>query len=169
MANATEYEAFVVARQFDAPRALVWKAFTEIDRLAHWWGPKGFKLTHAALDLTPGGLFHYGMEAPDGKPMWGRWVFREVEAPARLAFVSSFSNPEGEIGPCPFPMDWPPEVLTEILFTEEGGRTNLHMTGIPINATDAQFQTFEGMKPSMQMGWGGTFEQLAAYLKEASQ
>ena len=168
MATATDPEAFVVTRAFDAPRALVWKAFTETDRLAQWWGPKGFKLTHAALDLKPGGMFHYGMAAPDGKPMWGRWVFREVEPPARLVFVSSFSDPEGGIGPCPFPMDWPPEVLSEILFTEEDGRTTLHMTGLPIDATEAQQQIFQGMKPSMQMGWGGTFDQLEAYLKKAN-
>lgn len=168
MATATDAETLLIERTFEAPRALVWKAFTEQGRLAQWWGPKGAKITHARLELRPGGVFHYGMQASSDLFMWGQWVFREIEAPARLVFVSSFSTPEGGIGPCPFPMDFPAEVLSTIEFTEADGRTTLTMTGVPINATEAQRQTFVQMKPGMQLGWGGTFEQLAAYLKETS-
>lgn len=169
MANATNDETLHIVRSFDAPRALVWKAFTEQERLAQWWGPKGAKITHARLDLRPGGVFHYGMQASSDLFMWGQWAFREVEPPARLVFVSSFSTPDGGIGPCPFPMDFPAEVLSTIEFTETDNRTTLTMTGVPINATEAQRLTFQNMKPGMQMGWGGTFEQLAAYLSETSQ
>lgn len=57
---------FVISRVFDAPRDLVFKAWTEEERLTHWWGPKGFKLRSCKLDLRPGGFFHYGMQAPNG-------------------------------------------------------------------------------------------------------
>ena len=167
MANATDAEPFVITRSFNAPRALVWKAFTEKGRLAQWWGPQGAVVTASTLDLSPGGVFHYGMEM-NGFAMWGQWVFREIEPPARLVFVSSFSTPEGGIGPCPFPMDFPAEVLSTIEFTEDDGRTTLTMRGVPLNATEAQRQTFQGMKSSMQVGWGGTFDKLEGYLSGAS-
>ena len=57
---------FVISRVFDAPRDLVWQSFTQAEHLKHWWGPKGFKMLSCKLDLRPGGIFHYGMRAPNG-------------------------------------------------------------------------------------------------------
>ena len=59
---------FVISRVFDAPRDLVWKCFTEPERMKHWWGPKGFTVIASKMDLRPGGTYHYGMKAPDGAP-----------------------------------------------------------------------------------------------------
>ena len=61
---------FVVSRVLDAPRALVWKAWTDPEHLTRWWGPKGLTVKVARLDLRPGGVFHYGMHSPDGQEMW---------------------------------------------------------------------------------------------------
>lgn len=60
-------EHVVISRLFDAPRGLVWQAWTEAERLARWWGPKGFAWARGMMDLRPGGTFHYGLTAPDGK------------------------------------------------------------------------------------------------------
>src|SRR5438132_1220647 len=60
---------FVITRVFDAPRELMWKAWTESDRLALWFGPKGVTIFHSRNDLRPGGTYHYGMRTPDGKEM----------------------------------------------------------------------------------------------------
>ena len=68
----------VITRVFDAPRELVWKAFTDPERMRQWWGPKGFSVIASKMDLRPGGTYHYGMRAPDGTPMWGRFVYREI-------------------------------------------------------------------------------------------
>lgn len=73
--------AFAITRTFDAPRALVFQAFTESERLAQWWGPKGFTLRVARLDLRPGGVFHYEMKSPNGHSMWGKFVYREIVPP----------------------------------------------------------------------------------------
>src|SRR5437867_3506027 len=54
----TSAREFVITRKFDAPRALVWKAFTEPERMKHWWGPKGFTVIAANMDLRPGGTYH---------------------------------------------------------------------------------------------------------------
>jgi uncharacterized protein YndB with AHSA1/START domain len=167
MASATD-ETLVLTRTFAAPRALVWKAFTEQERLAAWWGPKGFRMLSCKLDLSVGGIFLYGMEGPDGKAMWGRWLFTGIAPPERLAFVASFSNPEGEITRAPFFDNWPLEVSSSFEFKEEGGKTVVTMTGVPINARDDERARFLSLHDSMRMGWGGTFDQLEAYLAGAS-
>jgi uncharacterized protein YndB with AHSA1/START domain len=56
-------------RVFDPPRERVWKAFTESERLMHWWGPNGFSMQVAKLDLRPGGMSHYDLRSPDGRDM----------------------------------------------------------------------------------------------------
>jgi uncharacterized protein YndB with AHSA1/START domain len=156
--------AFVISRTFDAPRDLVFKAWTEADRLAQWFGPPGATATPARLDLRPGGDFHYSMGTPDGKRMWGRWVFREVVPPERLVFSFSFSDEDGGVTRHPFSPDWPAEVLSTVTFTEEAGRTTLTMRGVPVNPTEAECHAFEAEHESMQKGWAGTLDQLAAFL-----
>ena len=104
VANA---EGFSISRTFDAPRDLMWRAWTEPDRMAQWFGPKGVKVVHSENDLRPGGVYHYAMRNPDGQDMWGKWVYREVLAPQRLIFVSSFSDPNGGLTRHPMAPDWP--------------------------------------------------------------
>jgi uncharacterized protein YndB with AHSA1/START domain len=158
---------FIVIRTFDAPRELVFKAWTEPDRLASWFGPKGFAMLSSTLDLKPGGVYHYGMKSPDGQVMWGRWVFREIVAPERLTFVASFSDEAGGVTRHPFATDWPLEVLSTLTLTEHLGRTTLAMRGIPIDATESERAAFEGGRESMQKGWKGTLDQLDEYLAKA--
>jgi uncharacterized protein YndB with AHSA1/START domain len=157
-------DAFVLTRVFDAPRELVFKAWTEADRLKQWWGPKGFTMLSCKLDLRPGGVFHYGMRSPDGKEMWGKWVFREIDAPGRLAFVASFADEQGNTVRAPFRADWPLEVLSTLTFTEEEGRTTLTMHGVPVNATEAERKAFKDAQGGMRQGWAGTLDQLAEIL-----
>jgi uncharacterized protein YndB with AHSA1/START domain len=158
---------FVVTRVFDAPRALVWKAWTESERLAQWWGPKSFTVGVAKLDLRTGGVFHYSMETPDGRLMWGRFVYREIVPPERLVFISSFADEKGEIGPNPWLPDWPREVLNVLALTEEAGKTRLLLRAWPLNATEAQLKGFANLHKSMQQGFAGTFDKLEDYLAKA--
>lgn len=159
---------FIFERELNAPRELVFKAFTEREHLVQWWGPKGFAMLHAKLDLRPGGMFHYCMRSPQGDLMWGRFVFREISAPERLSYVTSFSDERGEIVRAPFAIDFPLEVLSILTFTEQEGKTKLTMHGIPINATAEEMSAFLAMHKSMQMGWGGSFQQLEAHLANVS-
>ena len=79
----------VMTRVFDAPRELVFKAWTETKHVAQWWGPKRFTNSVCEMDVRPGGAIRIHMRAPDGVvyPMTG--VFQEIVAPERLVFVSS--------------------------------------------------------------------------------
>jgi uncharacterized protein YndB with AHSA1/START domain len=158
-------ETFVIARVFDAPRDLVWKTWTETEHLKRWWGPKGFTVAHCTMDLRPGGVFHYCLKAPDGSVMWGRWVFREIVAPERLVSLSAFSDEKGGLARPPWGGDWPPEILSVVRFADKGGgRTEVTVAWVPETGTEADRAAFVAGFDSMRQGWGGTFDQFAAYL-----
>ncbi|HEU5176035.1 MAG TPA: SRPBCC domain-containing protein [Burkholderiales bacterium] len=156
---------FEISRTYDAPRAKVWQAWTEPSRLKHWWGPKGFTVHTCKVDLRPGGTFLYGMKAPNGDDMWGKFVYREIKAPEKLVFVVSFSDPQGGVTRHPWSPGWPAYILSTVTFTEQGPKeTMVSISWIPHDATEAERRTFEEGRPSMTQGWGGTLDQLEAYL-----
>jgi len=113
--------ALIVTRVFDAPRELMWKALTEPERLERWWGPKGFTSRIHKLELRPGGTFLYSQRNAEGLEMWGKWVYREIIAPERLVFVSSFTDEKGNPARNPFEPNWPLETLGISTFTEDRG------------------------------------------------
>ena len=162
--SASAVEEFVIKREFNAPRDLVWKAWTERDRLMEWFGPKGMTMTTANLDFRPGGQFHYCLQSPDGKEMWGKWVFREIDPPKKIVLVNSFSDAAGGLTRPPFAPDWPREMLSTTTFEEQGGKTLITLRWAPINATPEEIKMFENGRPGMTQGWTGTFEQLDEYL-----
>ncbi|MBI3744655.1 MAG: SRPBCC domain-containing protein [Chloroflexi bacterium] len=149
---------------FDAPRELVWKAWTDPERLVQWWGPKGFTLTSARLDLRPGGVFHYSMQPPQGAKIWATFVYREVDAPERLAWVVSFSDEQGGMRRNPWIATWPLEVLSMMTLFPVEEKTALMMSSVPINASEEECKAFEAGRNGMQGGFKGTFDQLDAYL-----
>ncbi len=166
--TATSKE-FVISRVFDAPREFVWKAFTEPERMKHWWGPKGFTVFASMMDLRPGGTYHYGMKAPDGTPMWGKFVFREIAAPGRMVFINSFSDEAGGTTRHPMHRSWPLEMLSTFTFEEQpGGKTKLTIRWSPHAASEEERKTFDAGHGSMQQGWTGTLDQLEAYLAKAT-
>jgi uncharacterized protein YndB with AHSA1/START domain len=132
-----------------------------------WFGPKGVKITVADLDLRPGGKFHYGMELPDGKAMWGRFLYREIVPEERIVLVNSFSDEAGGITRHPFSATWPLELLATTTFTEHDGKTTLTLKWEPLNPTPEERQTFDSGHASMRQGWSGTFDQLAECLATA--
>lgn len=165
---AVSNQDFVITRIFDAPRDLVWKAFTDPERMKQWWGPKGFTVIAAKMDLRPGGSYHYGMKAPDGTAMWGKFVYREVVAPERMVFINSFSDEAGGITRHPMAPTWPMEMLSTFTFEEApAGKTKLTIRWSPHNATEEERKTFDAGHDSMRQGWGGTLEMLTAYLAKA--
>ena len=107
---STQTSDFVIAREFDAPRETLWPCVTEPERMRHWWGPKGAKVVAANMDLRPGGSYHYGLQMPDGKTMWGKFVYREIVAPEKLAFINFFSDEKGGVARHPLAPTWPLEL-----------------------------------------------------------
>jgi uncharacterized protein YndB with AHSA1/START domain len=160
---------FLIAREFAAPRDLVWKAFTEADRLSKWWGPKGMPTRVIELDARPGGTFRYVMNTPDGQEWWGKFTYRDVCPPERLVNIVSFTDRQGNPVRHPMSPTWPAEVLNAMTLEDRKGGTRLTVRGTPFNATDEERRTFESGRDQMRQGFTGTLDQLEAYLSEARQ
>jgi len=168
MVTTTKIAPFVISRVFDAPREVVWKCFTDPEHMRQWWGPKDFKVLAFKMDLRVGGTYLYGMSAPNGSPMWGKFVYREIVPPERLEFINSFSDENGGTTRHPGHMSWPLEMLSIFTFEElPAGKTKFTVSWEPHNATEEERKTFEAGRDSMRMGWSGTLEKLEGYLTKA--
>ena len=167
-ATETPSKDFVISRVLNAPRDLVWKSFTEPDRMKQWWGPKGVKVRKSKMDLRVGGTYHYGMETPDGKVMWGKFVYREITPSSKLVFINSFSDEAGGLTRHPMASNWPLEMLSIFTFEEVAdGKTKFTVRWAPHNPTDEERKTFDAGHASMTGGWSGTMDQLETYLAGA--
>lgn len=163
----TQRKEFTLTRTFKAPRALVWKAWTDPEQLAQWFGPAGTTMPVRKMDLRVGGTFHHCWRMPDGKEIWSLWVFREIDAPSKLVVVQSFSDAEGRVQPHPMVPDWPVETLSTVTFEERDGETLLTFKKETFEVSDAAATAFEAGMAGMAQGLCGTFEQLDAYLAAA--
>ncbi len=140
----------VIDRLVDAPRELVWKAWTELQHLERWWGPNGFTTTTREIDVRPGGVWRFIMHGPDGTDFKNRIVFREVTPPARLVYAHD-DDGEGASG----------EFLTTVTFVDVGGKTEVTMRSLFASKAERdrvveEFGAIEGGKQ--------TLARLAAYL-----
>lgn len=137
----------VMTRVFDAPRDLVFKAWTETKQVAQWWGPKRFTNPVCEMDVRPGGAIRIHMRAPDGVvyPMTG--VFQEIVVPERLVFVSSALDDKGN---SMF------DVLSTVTFADQRGKTALTLQLRVIKATAVAPQYLKGM----EMGWTQSLDRL---------
>ncbi len=168
MSTTIAQKPFVISRTFNAPREIVFDAFAKPEEMKKWWGPKGFIVTASKMDFRVGGIYHYGMRGPDGTPMWGRFVYREIVRPERIVFVSSFSDENGGVTRHPMALDWPLQMITTFTFEElGGGKTRFTTTSMALDATEAERATFDKNHDSMKQGWTGTLDQLEAYLAKA--
>jgi len=157
----------VITRTYNAPRVLVYKAWTVADALAEWWGPKGSTIIIKKLDFRSGGIFHYGMAFPNGAVMWGIFAYREILEPAYISFINSFSDEEGNAIRSPYHQAWPLEILTEVTLEEHDGKTTLTVKARPINATDEEMDMYAANIPQMGGGFKGTFDKLEEYLAKS--
>ncbi len=155
---------FTITREINAPKLLVYKAFTEPERMVHWWGPKGLKLNITRMEVYSGGTFLYNMVTPDGHAMWGKFVYKEVSAPDKIVFINSFCDEHGNITRHPMSNLWPLEVINTLTLTEVNNKTILTLSGGSVNATKEEEDTFFGMTDQMQQGFKGTFDQLDEFI-----
>lgn len=157
---------FTSMRTFAFPREKVWQAHARAEHLAHWWGPKGCKLEVVSLDFRPGGLFHYRMGYSSGAASFGRFVYREIEAPRVLKFFSSFANDNAGIARAPFSDVCPLEIENTLTFAQQGSATVMKLQAVPFGASAAEIAFFRQLcENGLEQGYGGTYDQLSAYLE----
>ena len=143
----------VATRVFDAPRELVWKAYTEPEHLQQWMlGPAGWTMPVCEMDLRPGGAYRFVWRKEDGTEMTITGTVREVEAPERMVSTEEWGG------------DWP-EALNTIDFAEDDGRTTLTTTTIypSKEARDAALGT------GMTDGMSASYDNLEALLRRLSR
>lgn len=140
-----------ITRVFDAPRALVWAAWTDPKQMAQWWGPRHFTNPVCELDVRVGGKIRIDMRGPDGTvyPMTG--TFRDVFVPARLVFMAEARDHNGKALL---------ESLTTVTFSEEGGKTRLTVHAHAVGLAPIAPQMLAGM----EAGWTQSIEKLEELL-----
>ena len=156
-------EGLKIVRDFKAPKALVFEAFSTKEAFAEWWGPVGMPITVIQFDFRQGGKLHYKMEG-NGQTMWGIFKYQNIQKPDLIEFVNSFSDEGGNICKPPFPIEFPNEIFNQLTLEEVNGITTITLSGHPINATPEQEATYYSMMANMSQGFNGTLNQLEAYL-----
>ena len=154
-------EEVVITRVFDAPRSLVWKAWTEPESVARWWGPRVFTAPVCKIDLRVGGEYHYCMRSPDGHDFWSKGSYLEVVPPERIVATDSFADAEGNTVPASYygmPGDWPLEMVVTVSLEDLGAKTRLTLE-YSGSAAAAPLE-----KQSMVQGWDESLDKLAEHL-----
>jgi len=142
----------LTTRVYDAPRALVFEAFTQPQHLAQWWGPNGFTTTTSAIDVRPGGVWRFVMHGPDGTDYQNRITYDEVVKPERLVYHHGGTV---DVEPVQF--------RVTVTFEDLDGKTKLTMRMVFPSAAERdrvaeKYGAVEGAKQ--------TLERLAGYLPE---
>jgi len=161
--TTTEEGTLVIERVFDAPRELVWKAWTDPEQAMRWWGPKGFTSPACEIDFRVGGKTLFAMQSPefnDGRPIWSAGVYREIVPLERIVTTDSFADESGNVVPAThygMGSDFPLEMLVTVTFEDLGGKTRMKLKheGLPAGE----------MKDGAGVGWNESFDKLAESLK----
>ena len=145
--TGTADRELVITRIFDAPRRLVFKAWTDPEKLARWWGPQGFETLSCRADVRPGGLYRVSMRSPQGSTHTRQGVYREVVEPERLVFTFAWEDAQGHPSH---------ETVVMVTFDELGPKTRLTLH-------QAVFETVTA-RDAHQGGWTSCMERFAEYL-----
>ncbi|HEY2392618.1 MAG TPA: SRPBCC domain-containing protein [Candidatus Angelobacter sp.] len=159
-AGGSAANELVVTRVFDAPRELVWKSWTDPERMKLWWGPAMFTAPVCKMDLRVGSKYLFCMRSPQGQDYWSTGVYNEIVPPSRLVYTDNFADEQGNIVSAShygLPGDWPSQIVVTVTLEEQNGKTKMTMRqkGIPAGP----------MSEMTSQGWNGSFDKLAASLK----
>jgi uncharacterized protein YndB with AHSA1/START domain len=144
----------VITRIFDAPRELVFKAWTDPKHMKNWFGPKMFTNPVCELDVRVHGAWHIVMRGPDGVEYPCGGVYREIVKSERLVFTNNATDKDGKVIL---------EGLTTVIFDDERGKTKLTLRTRAVAKADYAVAYLGGMEE----GWMQSLESLAAELARA--
>lgn len=139
-----------MTRLYDAPAKLIWEVWTDPKHVGHWWGPRGFTLTHHSKDFRPGGHWHYTMHGPDGTDYENTTIYHEIDPHKKMVYDHGGHK------------ERPPLFRVTMTLHEEKGKTRLEMT-----------MAFKDENTAIEMagfikkaGGHGTWDRLAEYLDD---
>ncbi len=154
----------LIERVIDAPRELVWKAWTQPEYVRRWWGPGGFTAPVIRIDLREGGRYLFNMRSPEGQDFWSTGEYREIVLMERIVATDSFSDAEGNVVPASaygMSGDWPSELLATVTFEDVGDRTKVTIRepGVPAGEN----------RDMAEAGWNESLDKLAEVLGGAAK
>ena len=115
----TDPRSIIGIREFDAPRDLVFAAWTDPKHLSQWWGPNGFTTTTSSFDFRPGGIWRFVMHGPDGRDFQNRIIFEEIAPPERIVYRHDGGEDVEHV-----------QFKQTVMFEDLGGRTRLTWHGV---------------------------------------
>jgi len=143
----TSAREFIIVRIFNAPRELVFRAWTEPNHLESWISPKGFKNETLAIDVRPGGVWRYNMHSPDGDEYNNKIVFGEIVRPERLTYTHGSD-------------DEPDQFKVKVTLEDQGAKTKLTMQAVFPTVKDWE----ESKRFGAVQGGNSTLDRLAEEL-----
>lgn len=159
--TTTQSTDLVIERIFNAPRELVYKAWTEPEHMMRWWGPEHFSSPACQIDLRVGGKYLWCMRSPDGHDFWSTGVYTEIVPNERIAYTDCFADEHGNVVPAShygmgedFPSENQVIVTFESLSPNQTKMTLRHI-GMP---------SVDNMTEMARQGWNGSFDKLAISL-----
>ena len=157
-------QEFTITREFDAPRELVFKVWTDCGHFSHWFGPKDFTTSHCSIEPRPGGDWASAMRSPEGNDFWSSGTFVEIEEPSRFVVDEGFSDAQGNrVSAQEYGMsdDMPSEERMTVTLEEHDGRTRMTVRqSIPVDVAE---------RNGAPEGWRETLDKLGAYLSEVQR
>jgi uncharacterized protein YndB with AHSA1/START domain len=152
-------QKLLIIREFDASRALVWKAWTEPESCMKWWGPKNFTTPFCKIDFKVGGKYLNCMRSPEGQDFWSTGTYLEIVPMERIVCTDSFADEKGNVVPSShYGMEgFPLELQVTVTFEEHEGKTKMTLIheGIPSGK----------ITELTNVSWNESFDKLAAILK----
>lgn len=150
----------VITRIFDAPRELVFKAWSDPEHLMRWWGPNQFTSPVCRIDFRVGGDYAFCMRSPDGREFWSAGTFLEIVVPEKIVYSDSFADEKGNRVPAShygIPGDFPEETTVFLVFEKIGDKTKLTLKHIGLPAGEISEMT--------NVSWNEILDKLAKNLK----
>jgi len=147
---------FKLERIFNAPREMVWRAWTDPEILNRWYGPGAETVIHK-FDLTTGGMWLNEMRWGE-KSSFQKVIFQEVNQPKKMIW-HHYSSTDSDWNPSANPMmaNWPQLLLTTVTFEDQGEQTKVCLTQTPLEASDAEIACFAEVMSNMDKGWGAGY------------
>jgi uncharacterized protein YndB with AHSA1/START domain len=163
--TGSEIERMVVTRVFDAPREVVWKAWTDPRYVMQWWGPKGFTAPACKIDFRVGGKFLCCMKAPDGQELWTGGEYHEIVPHEKIVMSMYFADAAGnKVDAAQYGIEHEAidDAYDVVTFEDLGnGRTKLTFVGN---------ETMENAKSSGQVeGWNQILDKFTAVVAGLAQ
>lgn len=156
----TKERELIVTREFDAPRELVFKAYSSCEHLKNWWGTHSWPIDECSIEFKEGGTWHYCLRGPnDGDESWGKSIFQEINEPELIVYKDFFSDKDGNIN------KEIPGMLITIELHKQGNKTKM--------VSNTLFDSPEVLQQTVEMGvvegFGETWDRLEEYVTSVEE